>query len=107
MFVGIYKGIESFQGYLGGAKWISSIHGIAFPGSSVWEMPHGGQRTPAGPWKICEAPIRGSPGVQGDKASLPVQRGLAKPGLRASRALHPVSCDQLTLEGFGTELRRI
>ena len=25
-FVGIYRGIESFQGFLGGAKWISSIH---------------------------------------------------------------------------------
>ena len=27
--LGIYKGIESFQGFLGGAKWISSIHSSA------------------------------------------------------------------------------
>ena len=26
LFVGIYRGIESFQGFSGGAKWISSIH---------------------------------------------------------------------------------
>ena len=26
LFVGIYMGIDSFQGFLGGAKWISSIH---------------------------------------------------------------------------------
>ena len=26
LFVGIYRGIISFQGFLGGAKWISSIH---------------------------------------------------------------------------------
>ena len=26
MFVGIYRGIDSFQSFSGGAKWISSIH---------------------------------------------------------------------------------
>ena len=29
MFVGIYRGIGSFPGFSGGAKWISSIHNIS------------------------------------------------------------------------------
>ena len=30
LFIGIYRGLNTFQGFLGGVKWISSIHSTAF-----------------------------------------------------------------------------
>ena len=58
LFVGIYRGIESFQGFLGGAKWISSIHSMVgkpnFSEVSAWmslQSKNASSATPGAPWK--------------------------------------------------------
>ena len=41
-FVGIYRAIESFLGFLGGAKWISSTHSMSLEITrigQIWRQP--------------------------------------------------------------------
>ena len=58
-FVGIYTGIESFQGFLGGAKWISSIRSIHLLPPCYLEAPPS-DRSPRPSFGCTAASRRGS-----------------------------------------------